>query len=65
MTDPTTLLAAERESGMTVVEALAYTDDRLHAWRLNVPDRIPKEMRALRVLAAALRALAQSEKSDG
>ena len=45
---------AERESGMTLDEAQAYVAGRLHAWRLNIPDRIPKELRAARVLLAAL-----------
>jgi hypothetical protein len=37
---------------MTHDEAIEYANKRLHAWRRNDPERIPKELRAMRALIA-------------
>lgn len=45
--------------GADVAEAIRYGKSRLHSWRNNHPDRIPKEMRCIRTLIAALSAPAR------
>lgn len=38
-----------------VLHAINYGESRLHSWRNNDPERIPKELRCIRTLIAALR----------